>query len=78
MSRDRLTIRLPSERELLLEEFKDELGIEQDSKAIDRALEMALDYNDFLQEERQGIRDRAERVSGRHTTLKVRTDVTNK
>lgn len=70
--RDYIRMRATTERELLLERFKERSGIDTDSKAFDEALRRAMSFSELVDELRAEARESAKYRTEYHE-IEVRT-----
>lgn len=78
MARDYIRLRATSDRELLLEEAKEVLGLDEDAATIDEALRRAISFEDLSQQIRADARDQLKQYDMTHHRFGAETRLQRK
>lgn len=78
MARDYIRLRATSDRELLLEEAKERLGLDEDAATIDEALRRAISFEDLTEQLRADARDQLKEYDMTHHRFGARTEIRRK
>lgn len=78
MSRDYIRLRATTDRELLLEEAKEVLGLDEDAGTIDEALRRAISFEELTQQLRADARDQLKQYDMSHHRFGANTEIRKK